>query len=261
LIMLGPAIAALTAITAWSLWQQMQKNYWLGWTLTLIFTGITVIYQITVIRQYPNYAQPMTAIMIITWLIGIALLATFKIQQWLRNLSVALIAIALLVSPLTLAVLTTLNKHPDIALPNASPDISQNSRPMMDSTLSGEQQIILDYLLTNTDQDDYLVAALDSHEAAPYILATGRPVLTFGGFNGRDDVISLDQLVHMIDYGKIKFILGGDQLMQSKPDIGRWVNTHCSIVSLPGISRLITPDNSALPGQAARSELYDCSIK
>ena len=60
--------------------------------------------------------------------------------------------------------------------------------------LSYTQQKVLDYLLSNTNPNTYLAATLDSHGASPFILATGRPVLTFGGYIGLDNAISVAEL-------------------------------------------------------------------
>ena len=103
---------------------------------------------------------------------------------------------------------------------------------------------MLDYLLANTNPDGYLVATASSHTASPLILATGRPVLTFGGFTGRDDVISVEQLAEMVAAGEIRFVISDGSLQQQKPEIASWVQRNCTIVSLPGM-----PTSTLQPGQ------------
>jgi 4-amino-4-deoxy-L-arabinose transferase-like glycosyltransferase len=90
-------------------------------------------------------------------------------------------------------------------------------------------QAVLDYTLANTDPDAYLLAATNARSAAPFILETGRPVLTFGGFTGRDDVIELDELIAMIESGELRYILG---IPQGKQEIARWMQSNCSVVDL-----------------------------
>ena len=53
---------------------------------------------------------------------------------------------------------------------------------------------LLDFLRANTQGMKYLVAVESSQVGAPFVLATGRPVLYMGGFNGGDDVVSAEDL-------------------------------------------------------------------
>lgn len=134
----------------------------------------------------------------------------------------------------------------------------------MRSSLSPMEQRILDYTLPRTDPETYLLAALSSHQTSPYILATDRAVLTFGGFNGGDNVVSVDQLAAMVESGELRYVLGGEELALRKPEIGLWVRSQCTEVLSPrsGV-RLSREDQSAQaplgPGPDA-TVLYDCGI-
>ncbi len=256
LIMLGPAIAALVAAAIWALWQVVQRHRWMGWALVASLTGLTAAFQTVTLRQYPSYATLVTLAVGGVWLVGLGLLAGSWRRTWLANAAIVLVCASLLIAPLTLAGLTALNVHPNVALPNAGADIGQNS-PNMPSPLSAFEKVTLDYLLANTTPGSYLVATLSSHEAAPYILATQRPVLTFGGFNGGDNVISVDQLAQMVASGELRFVLGGQQLTQRKPQIGDWVSNNCAAIALPGAKQVSAQRAVGSGGQAAI--LYDCS--
>ncbi len=104
----------------------------------------------------------------------------------------------------------------------------------------------LGYLLDHTGEDGYLLATASAHSAAPIILATGRPVFTFGGFTGSDPVIDLDGLQKMVASGELRFILAGEELTRSKPEIGRWVMQTCQ------------PVNSQLFQETAAARVFDC---
>jgi 4-amino-4-deoxy-L-arabinose transferase-like glycosyltransferase len=263
LTMLGSALAALVAASVWALWQVLKEYPAYGWILMAYLTGITLIFQIITFWQFPNYALPVTVTISVTWLVGMALLAWQQPKTWLGNVAVVLVCISLLIAPLTLSGLTTFNTHPDVGLPNAGPDASQAAGPNMHSTLPAAEKVILAYLLANTAPGSYLVATLDSHQAAPYILATKRPVLTFGGFSGSDKVISVDQLAQMVASGELRFVLAGPQLTQRKPEIGNWVTQHCSIVTLAGMTSPSTATSQIQrPGgmQPSPSTPYDCAI-
>lgn len=258
LIMLGPAIAALVGTTAWALWQMLQKRRWLGWTLLALLallTEVTGVYQVVTIWQYPTYALPVGVIVVAAWVAGIGLLAWQRPKAQLGNVAVVLGCASLLVAPLTLSGLTTFNTHSNAALPNAGPDTGEGDGPMMSSTLPASGQGIINYLLANTDAGGYLVATLDSHGAALYILATKRPRLTFGGFTEEDNVIAVTQLVEMVASGELRYVLGGEQLTQRKPDISNWVTQNCTIVKLDGVT---ATSSSQAGGPQQNATLYDC---
>ena len=90
----------------------------------------------------------------------------------------------------------------------------------------------MEYLLENTNPDTYLVATVNANEAAPFILATGRPVLTFGGFMGSDDIIDADGVAQMVTDGELRFILDTGSLTNAKPEIANWVQINCLPVDL-----------------------------
>ena len=130
----------------------------------------------------------------------------------------------------------------------------------MSDILSPPQEAILDYLLANADPDSYLVATVSARDASPYILTTLRPVLTFGGFSGSDNVVDVDQLAQMVADGKLRFVLADDGLARQKREIGAWLADNCTTVNVPGATQSGLASNQAFrpvgPGQA--NILYDC---
>ena len=51
-------------------------------------------------------------------------------------------------------------------------------------------QQLLAYLEAHRGSASYLLATLNSQTAAPYIIASGQPVIALGGFNGNDQILS-----------------------------------------------------------------------
>jgi 4-amino-4-deoxy-L-arabinose transferase-like glycosyltransferase len=99
---------------------------------------------------------------------------------------------------------------------------------------------VIAYLEANTPPGSYLVATVSAQEAAPLVLATGRPVLTFGGFTGNDPVVDAVKLAGMVAGGQLRFVLITSGPDRPRPDVLGWITQNCTEV--PGIS----------PG------LYDC---
>ena len=106
--------------------------------------------------------------------------------------------------------------------------------------------------MAHTDPDDYLVAAFSSHEVSGYILATGRPALALGGFNGVDDVVTVEELAGMVARGELRYVIGGPELSRQKPEIGRWLNESCTAVE--------GPDPRSDAGRQPVPVLYDCGV-
>jgi len=263
LTMLGPPLAALAGATVWALAQTYQKHSWLGWSLVALFAGGTVAFQIVTLQSYPTYVGWVTALSVtlLTLGLGMLILTAQRTPPWnsKRNSKTAL-GIALLatqVAPLLWSGLTTFNTNPDVCLPRSGLHTQHTNCP---TTLTTEQQPILDYLLANTDPDGYLVATLTATDAAPYILATQRPVLTFGGFTGNDNVVDLDQLRQMVADEELRFVLG-QGLAWRKPEIAAWLNAHCAVASVPGITGKKPPPAPTFRPNDERqaNTLYDCS--
>ena len=99
---------------------------------------------------------------------------------------------------------------------------------------------LISYLEANQGDATYLVAAFGSQSSAPIIIATGRPVITIGGFNGGDPAPTLDQFKAMVAAGEVRFILisgngggvggGPGGASGSGSAISSWVTTNATAV-------------------------------
>lgn len=262
LIMLGPPLAALVGATAWALWRVLARQRWLGWMLLALLAGVAIVFQMVTLWNYPDFGLWIVPLAIVLFVLGLSALALteWRTRPWLGKALVGMTLVAAMIAPLAWSGLTALNTRPNVALPRSGPDTGQAGRPNMSDLLSPPQEKILDHLLANTDPDSYLVATLNARGAAPYILKTLRPVLTFGGFSGSDNVVGVDQLAEMIAYGELRFVLGDEGLARQKPEISEWLTDHCSAVVIPGATQPERANNQpfrpAGPGQA--NVLYDC---
>ena len=256
LIMLGPPLAALVGATVWAVWRVSHKHRWLGWSLLAVPTGGTLAFQTITLQNYPDYATWVMAAAIPVWLIGVGLQA-WRRQPWLGRGATTLVLFSVMVAPLTWSALTTFNTHPNVALPRAGPGTGQSASPNMPDTLPRAQQRLLAYLLDNTEPENYLVATLNAREAAPFILATGRPVLTFGGFTGSDNVVDAGQLAQMVADGELRFVLTNQELGRQKREIAAWLANNCTTVTIPGATQQAR--RMPLSGAAGPAAiLYDC---
>ncbi|MBM3144786.1 MAG: glycosyltransferase family 39 protein [Chloroflexi bacterium] len=267
LIMLGPPVAALVGVTFWGIARHWKQNHALGWLLTAFLSGATIIFEIYVFRTYTDYSGRVTAISLLIWLVGMGVLALSKLLP-IRKAGLALMLAALMVAPFTWSALTTLNTNPNVALPTAGIEASDQTRASNmtpnQEFLNENGQAILAYTLANTDPDSYLLATNNAREAAPYILEVGRPVLTFGGFTGKDNVVDLENLIAMIESDELRYILG----LPQNPEIARWIEASCSVADVPGFdasqAQPVPPGPGQRPGAPGGQRdqqsqvLYDC---
>jgi 4-amino-4-deoxy-L-arabinose transferase-like glycosyltransferase len=262
LIMLGPPLAALTGATLWALERLLARphvrSHWLGWALTILISGLTLAFEIVTLKNYPQYAKTVTAISFVLWLAGITLLA-WREKAWLRKLALGLVLLGLLISPLTWSFLTAFNTSPDSALPKAGPGNSNQPANWSKGFLSPSEERILAYVEANAPAEGYLLATPNARDASPYILATGRPVLTFGGFIGSDNILSASGLAQMVAAGELRFVLYTDELAGQKPEIASWVRQNCAPVAIPGLGER---QGAPVPGGAGGGQrsltLFDC---
>ena len=94
-------------------------------------------------------------------------------------------------------------------------------------------QALLTYLEENTHGTKYLMAVPSSMQGADYVLATGRPVLYLGGFNGQDEVVDASGLAEMVKNGELRYIYWGGSgggPSGGASAISDWVSTSCVAV-------------------------------
>lgn len=278
LSLLAPPLSALVGIGAIGVWRLRAQRPWLAITLLLLAAGVTLAFQAFTARAFTT-ATWWLPLAIALLLIGAVLLIISAGWQF-RRVAVAGLACvlaALLITPGIWSALTMLNSSANQSLPAAYS--GQASGPAN----RGDLQInpsLLEFLTTNTQGIEYLMAVPSSMQGADYVIATGRPVLYLGGFSGQDEVVAADELAQMVAEGKLRYIYwnangdngrlgpGGPRGNQSA--ISTWVMSTCAPVAGYDTATLSAgaPDgvrgglgNGGAPfggGGGMQMTLYDC---
>lgn len=258
LIMLGPPLAAIVGLTSWATWQRFQTAS--RWRIVPLLTGLTVVFQLFTLRQYPQYVSIVAGVAAGLWGLGLVwvMLRRASGSKWAMKIAFGLMFGATMMAPTLWAGLTAFNHTPDVNLPRSGPSMGQ--RPADWGMMSTQQQIILDYLVAHRNTETYLVATTNAPEASPYILATKQPVLTFGGFMGQDNVIDAAQLADLVGQADLRFILIGGRFAQEKPELHQWVDEHCASVALAGLEDADSSINPSAPPHSPdkATTLFDC---
>ncbi len=282
LIMLGAPLAALVALTAWALWQLARERWIQGWSVGIVLAGGTLAFEAVTLMGRTSLAVP--AIVIAGILFSLCVLLAFggHIHAAMAPAALSCLVAAMLVAPLLWSGLTTFNSSTS-SLPAAGPAgrtataiqapraqsgdgglqamMPQNpggslpGNPGAGGPGGGLNQSLLDYLLAKSQPGTYLMAAGRANSAAPYILATGRPVLALGGFLDQYDEVTAAQVSTLVQSGQLRFVLGPS--LDRHQDVAQWVKQNCAVVDSSAYSN--GTQTSSDPGRFnSNATLYDC---
>ena len=97
---------------------------------------------------------------------------------------------------------------------------------------------LIAYLRAHQGSAKYLVAANGSQTTAPIIIATGKAVVTIGGFSGGDTAPTVAQLAAMVARGELKYVLvggSGGAPGGTSNALTQWVTKHGTAVTGLGL--------------------------
>jgi 4-amino-4-deoxy-L-arabinose transferase-like glycosyltransferase len=274
LSMLAPALAALVGIGAAEFWQLRAKHAWFALVLFILAASGTLWLQITTANAYVKNAWwlPLAIALCVA---GIVLWIPWLTRQFKFFAAIGFICImsALTLTPGIWSALSTFYSSGNQSLPAA-----YDGRSAGPPNMGGAQtnQALLNYLQANTQGIKYLLAVPSSMQGADYVIATGRPVLYLGGFNGMDKVVTSAELAQMVANNELRFIYydtrgGGGGPGGNQSEISSWVVRSCKLVGFnastanfgapDGTNGTINNDASAFgdggPG-GMQVSLYDC---
>jgi 4-amino-4-deoxy-L-arabinose transferase-like glycosyltransferase len=266
LAMLAPPLAALVGIGVARLWETYQKSTnLLMFALITALIAVVVTFQIWLANQQIG-AQIWLGIPLAFLVAGFALMAVSRLRASLyrgRAWGGAVTLAAVLVIPAFWGGMTTFDAQPSSVLPHAYSGTLQNDMPGFPGMprLGGMEEVSVDqdllaYLSANTQGMKYLMAVPSSMQGAPYVLATGRPVLYMGGFSGQDPVLDAAGLAALVKEGKLRYVLSFSGMFGggpggAKPAIQQWLSAHCKTA--------VTVKSGLQMGPFGQNIVYDCA--
>jgi 4-amino-4-deoxy-L-arabinose transferase-like glycosyltransferase len=282
LIMLGAPLAALVALTAWALWQLAREHWIQGWSVGIVLAGGTLAFEAATLMGRTSLAIPAIIIAGMLFSLGVLLAFGGRLNAAMAPAALSCLIAAMLVAPMLWSGLMTFNLSAS-SLPAAGPSggtatamqapraqtgdgglqamLPQNSggslpgNPGAGGPGGGLNQSLLNYLLANTQPGTYLMATGRANSAAPYILATGRPVLALGGFLDQYDEVTAEQVSALVQSGQLRFVLSDS--LDRHQDVAKWVKQNCAVVDSSAYSSGTSTSND--PGRfGSNVTLYDC---
>ena len=276
LVMMAPAIAALAGISYSILTHWFINGNKRRYTL-LIALVITVGSQAWIIAQYTEWRYWMLSMVIGVGLLTVLILGLLarsnreglsKYNQFTIWAGVICLFIAPFAWSLT-PILYGIGTSSPSAGPDLNPQSKQATAPGVMPNLSGrmmgvDTSKLGTFLMTHSSGEKYIVAVSNANIAAPIILDTGEPVITYGGFMGSEKILNAEELGQFVESKQLRYILAGIRLESSQqPEIDSWVLAHGVPVSDAEWKTAeetdtvpITNFNSA---RRAPMRLYDCS--
>lgn len=215
LTIMAPAIAALFGIGVVVLWNDYRRGGWSGWLLpiALVVTAVEQIYIISSNPAWGTWLIPVIAIacfLSALLLVGVRLFpqvtTRFTTNERRTRLSlqsvVVLGLIGLMMVPAVWSIIPVLqNTGGD---PTAGPSTtggSASTGPMSTNTK------LISYLEAHQGNTKYLLAVTSSIDGDAIILATNKPVMAMGGFNGSDPILTTATLKALIANGTVRYFL------------------------------------------------------
>ncbi len=226
LSLLGAPLAALVGIGVMDIWN-LRKSHPLPASFAIIgLCLLTLLFQVyTALSFIPSLWW--LGLMAAFFVAGSTLLLISKKENMFAPIGFALVLLSVFITPAVWSVYTNQYAGANLSLPAAYEGESQVPPNRGDIHVNRR---LLNFLEAHTDGFKYLMAVPSSMQGADYVLATGRPVLYMGGFNGNDNVVSVEDLTQMVQDGELRYIYWGEQNNQAKAEITRWVVSQCSVV-------------------------------
>jgi 4-amino-4-deoxy-L-arabinose transferase-like glycosyltransferase len=191
-----------------------------------------------------NPAHLRLELLIAPLVFGILCVGVLLLGRTLRTLrsesAVALCsALAVSLSPATWAI-GTLQSSGNGSSPAAQPpgvtQSPQIARGSVDDTRADPQ--LVSFLTQHYGGERFMLATLSAQQAAPIILATGKPVMAMGGFAGSDPILTPQTLEQFVQRKQLRFVLvggaGGAALVRRgalvQEPLIEWVQQHGRVV-------------------------------
>jgi len=240
LVMMAPGIAALGGISYNILTHWFTPNDKRRYLL-LFSLVITIASQTWIIAQYTEWRYWMLFVVLGVSLFTILVLGITAYRHrtghyQYNSFHLLLCVISLFIAPLAWSLTPVLygagNPSFPFAGPDLDPQLKQTNTPGMMPNFSGKMMGVdtnklEKFLLSHGNGEKYIVAVPNASIASPLILATGEPVITYGGFMGSEKILNGEELEQLVTSGQLRYILAGITPESSQqPEIDSWVASH-----------------------------------
>ena len=299
IVMLAPAVAALVGVGVVALWSDYRGPGQEGWFLPLTLVGMAALHAL-ILSGYEGWSLRLTPVIVGLCFIAAVVLVALRskpkpeVNNAYRAIATAMGMLALLIAPTVWASYQVF-QEPRGFMPLAGPPSLQNNQGSLGKSAapgaglvpsrvgipSGLPQgyspsdsangcaadpVLMDYLLANQGDAEYLVAANSATSTAAIILSTDKPVISLGGYSGIDPVFTTKHLAGLVHEGAVRFFLlldraprggPGGPPSQARNESARWVQHKCERVPQKLWQSSMLVGQGGTPSMKPQV-LYDC---
>jgi 4-amino-4-deoxy-L-arabinose transferase-like glycosyltransferase len=254
---LAPAIAGVVAIGAGQLWARRDRVAWRAVAAGVVaVAGVTAFMLLRLVGDWmpwlrvavvalaaaaalllalPRRGRIITSVTGIT-AVGVLLLApaAYSLQTASTPYSGSIVTAGPSVSAFSALTAALAVSHTPLKSPPAS-----SSGGLLDAAIVDDAAVGV--LSAGADDFTWIAATVGSQRAAGFQLATGRPVMPVGGFNGSDPSPTLAQFQQLVADGRIHFFIAGsvgrsNGGSSASSQIAAWVESRFERVQLGSVA-------------------------
>jgi 4-amino-4-deoxy-L-arabinose transferase-like glycosyltransferase len=230
-VMMAPSIAALSGIGLVRFWSAAVQRKRSGW---ILFAAIALlaIFAITITWSYPQLRMLLTitigGLTLVSLLALSVILLHKQVPVLFRTFAKVTCLLTLLTGPFVWSVTPTVFGATG-SDPVAGPELIHRQIPNPETM---EDEKLNDFLLAHYVKGHFLVATLKAETASPFILDTGLPVLTIGGYSGSDPILTQGNLQLLAQNGMIQyFLVSKTAILNKNKFYTAWIQQHCRLVN------------------------------
>lgn len=150
----------------------------------------------------------------------------------------ALMMIALLAAPFYWCMTVVMYVPENVTMPYAGPELASAAStpgmtPNQEALTTGDSSTkkLEQYLVAHYKNGSYLVVSQRADDVAQYIVDTGLPAVSYGGFLGTDNAISLSKLKVLVKEGKVTYFLVSSQNGNGNSELISYVKQNAKLIS------------------------------
>ncbi len=249
-VALAPGIAGTIGTTASLLWQTRTRTVTRALAAALV--AVTALWDAHLLGLTPAYLPSLRSLVLLGAAIAVIGLLAVPPRRQVLVAAAAVAGVTVLSTSAAYALSTTTRPHTG-SIPSAGPTTSAFGGP--GGGFGGGAEPSADTALTavlKATTTRWAAAAIGSQSAAPLQLASGRPVLSIGGFTGGDPAPTLAQFQAYVAGGQVRYFLAGGGFGGGRGGpgggsaISTWVAGHYTATTVGGTTVYdLTAPNSA----------------
>ena len=219
--MMGPPIAALMGIGFHYL-TGAKRRIW----IPAAFAAAAIV-QLIIHGLYNGWLGWLIPVCAAVFVLSLAAMVVMTVKKAKAKTIAALMSVLLILPGIWAATPAVYSDNSQ--LPIAGPELIKQ-KDSFDRRI--DLSPLIDYLEQNRDGAKYLVMAESSMQfGAELILHSGEAVMVLGGFNGGDQVLTLDKFIAEVETGNVRYAVLSDNVKQGgNSEIFDWIHESGTIV-------------------------------